>query len=42
MGFRLESLMKGEPEQILDDVANALTSLEGLDQRWQVSVGHLM
>jgi hypothetical protein len=39
MGLRLESLTKGEPEQILEDVANALASLEGLDQRWQVSVG---
>jgi replicative DNA helicase len=29
MGLRLESLTKGEPEQILDDVANALASLEG-------------
>ena len=39
MGLRLESLATGEPEQIVDRVANALASLERLDQRWQVSLG---
>jgi len=39
MGLRLESLATGEPEQIIDSVANALTSLEGLDQRWHVAIG---
>ena len=39
MGLRLESLARGEPEQIIGDVASALASLEGLDQRWQVSLG---
>jgi replicative DNA helicase len=39
MGLRLESLATREPEQIVDSVANALASLERLDQRWQVSMG---
>ena len=39
MGFRLESLATCEPEQIIDRVANALATIEGLDQRWQVSMG---
>lgn len=38
MGLRLESLTRGEPELIIDGVASALASLEGLDQRWQVSM----
>lgn len=40
MGLRLESLATGEPEQIIDKVANGLASLDRLDQRWQVSMGH--
>jgi hypothetical protein len=40
MGLQLESLATGEPEQIIDGVANALGYLEGLYQRWQVSTGH--
>ncbi|MHB8187649.1 MAG: DnaB-like helicase N-terminal domain-containing protein [Dermatophilaceae bacterium] len=39
MGLRLESLATREPKQIVDSVANALASLERLDQRWQVSMG---
>jgi hypothetical protein len=39
MGLRLESLASGEPEQIIDGVASALARIEGLDQRWQVSMG---
>jgi replicative DNA helicase len=39
MGLQLESLAAREPEQIIDSVAGALTSLERLDQRWQVSMG---
>jgi len=39
MGLRLESLMTREPEQIIDRVADALTSLEGLDQRLKISMG---
>lgn len=37
MGLRLESLATGEPEQIVDRVANALASLEGLDRSWQAT-----
>lgn len=39
MGLRLEPLASGQPDQIINDVADALASLEGLDQRWQVSMG---
>jgi len=39
MGLRLESLATREPEQIIDSVADALTSLEGLDQRLKISMG---
>jgi len=39
MGLQLGSLATGEPEQIIDRVADALASLEELDQRWQVSLG---
>ncbi len=38
MGLRLEFLARGEPELIIDGIASALASLEGLDQRWQVSM----
>jgi len=37
MGVRLESLARSEPGQIIDRVADALASLEVLDQRWEVS-----
>ena len=40
MGLRLESLATGEPEQIIDRVAGALALIEGLDQRWQFSLGN--
>ena len=40
MGLRLESLATGEPEQIIDRIANALTLLERLDQRWEVSAAN--
>ena len=39
MGLRLESLAAGEPEQVIDGVVGALALIEGLDQRWQVSMG---
>lgn len=39
MGLQLESLAAREPEQIIDRVADALTSLEGLDQRLKISMG---
>ena len=39
IGLRLESLATGEPEQIVDRVASALASLEGLDRSWQATMG---
>ena len=39
MGLRLESLATGEPEQIIDRVANALALLEGLDRSWRAIMG---
>jgi replicative DNA helicase len=39
MGLRLEHLASGQPEQIINGVVDALASLEGLDQRWQFSMG---
>jgi replicative DNA helicase len=39
MGLQLESLAAREPKQIMDRVADALTSLEGLDQRLKISMG---
>ena len=39
MGLQLESLAAREPEEIIDRVADALTSLEGLDQRLKISMG---
>lgn len=40
MGLRLELLAADQPEQIIDGVADALASLNGLDQRRRVSMGH--
>ena len=40
MGLQLQSLAKSGPEQIIDAAANALATLEGMDQRWQVSTDH--
>jgi hypothetical protein len=40
MGLRLELFAADQPEQIIDGAADALASLNGLNQRWQVSMGH--
>lgn len=39
IGLRLQNLASGEPEQILDDAASTLASLQALDQRRQASLG---
>jgi len=39
MGLQLESLATGEPEEIIDSVAEALASLEALDRHWRATMG---
>ena len=38
MGLRLESLAMGEPEEIINRVANALASLDVLERSWQATM----
>ena len=40
MGRQLQSAAKSGPEQIIETTASALATLQGMDQRWQVSSGH--